>query len=54
MPVAQPVDMTQCKLSATYKIFLKEPSGPLRVMNDDGRVFLAHYLIYRVSVIRGG
>lgn len=54
VPVAQPVDMTQCKLSATYKIFLKEPSGPLRVMNDDGRVFLAHYLIYRVSVIRGG
>lgn len=47
VPVAQPVDMAQCKLSATYKIFLKEPSGPLRVMNDDGRVFLAHYLIYR-------
>ena len=51
-PAPKPIDMTQCKLSPTYKIFLKEPSGALHVMNNDGCLFLAHYLIYRVMAVR--
>ena len=52
---AQPkvIDMSHCRLSDTYKIFMKEPCSDVTVMNHDDHVFLAHYFIYRVCEVWG-
>ena len=47
------IDMSHCRLSDTYKIFMKEPCSDVTVMNHDDHVFLAHYFIYRVCEMWG-
>ena len=48
VPVEQPIDMLQCTLSSTYKIFQKDPSGPLSLLTQDAYLHVAWYPIYRV------
>ena len=43
------IDMTQCKLSAAYKIFTKDPASELTVSSHDDHVHTAYQLIYRVA-----
>ena len=47
-PALPVIDMTQCKLSAAYKIFTKDPAGELTVASQDDHVHTAYQLIYRV------
>lgn len=46
--VEPPIDMLQCALSPAYKIFQKDPSGPLALLCNDSHVHLAWKPIYRV------
>ena len=48
--VEPPIDMLQCALSPAYKIFQKDPSGPLTLLCNDSHVHLAWKPIYRVRV----
>ena len=48
IPTELPIDMLQCTLSSAYKIFQKEPSGPLSLLTHDSHLHLAWYPIYRV------
>ena len=42
------IDMTQCRLSNTYKIFMKDPASELVLLPHDSTVYLATNMIYRV------
>ena len=48
-PTLPVIDMMQCKLSATYKVFTKDPAGPLTLLTHDSHVHLAYQFIYRVG-----
>ena len=45
------IDMKKCALSATYKIFQKDPAGELKLLANDANVHLAWYPIYRVGEV---
>ena len=49
-PALPVIDMMQCKLSAAYKIFTKDPAGELTLSSHDDHVHTAYQLIYRVVV----
>ena len=48
VPAEPPIDMLQCALSPAYKIFQKDPAGPLTLLCNDSHVHLAWKPIYRV------
>ena len=48
-PALPVIDMMQCRLSAAYKIFTKDPAGELTLGVHDGHVHTAYQLIYRVA-----
>ena len=43
------IDMLKCALSPAYKIFQKDPAGPLALLCNDSHVHLAWKPIYRVG-----